>query len=162
MEVLVREAPADLGPPQRRAVLAALAVDVGRPVPVEALVDRVWGADPPAGARRALYAHVARIRRLAERLDGSGEGRLPVLRRAGGYQLDLDPDRVDLHRFQRLAATARDRPRRRAARPHPCRAPARGARPVARRALRGTARDLARPDARDLAAAARGRRRTAR
>ncbi|MGW3447150.1 AfsR/SARP family transcriptional regulator [Streptomyces sp. NPDC001076] len=108
MEVLVREAPADLGPPQRRAVLAALAVDVGRPVPVEALVDRVWGADPPAGARRALYAHVARIRRLAERLDGSGEGRLPVLRRAGGYQLDLDPDRVDLHRFQRLAATARD------------------------------------------------------
>ncbi|MEU9341950.1 BTAD domain-containing putative transcriptional regulator [Streptomyces sp. NPDC048278] len=104
----MREAPVDLGPPQRRAVLAALAVDVGRPVPVEALVDRVWGADPPEGARRALYAHIARIRRLAERLDDSGEGRLPVLRRAGGYQLDLDPDSVDLHRFQRLAATARD------------------------------------------------------
>ncbi|WP_293996840.1 AfsR/SARP family transcriptional regulator, partial [Streptomyces sp.] len=108
VEVLVREAPVDLGPPQRRAVLAALAVDAGRPVPVEALVDRVWGVDPPEGARRALYAHIARIRRLAERLDDSGEGRLPVLRRAGGYQLDLDPDSVDLHRFQRLAATARD------------------------------------------------------
>ncbi|WP_406440866.1 tetratricopeptide repeat protein [Streptomyces sp. NBC_00631] len=104
----MRETPVDLGPPQRRAVLAALAVDTGRPVPVEALVDRVWGADPPEGARRALYAHIARIRRLAERLDDSGEGRLPVLRRAGGYQLDLDPDRVDLHRFQRLSGTARD------------------------------------------------------
>ncbi|MFK0154474.1 AfsR/SARP family transcriptional regulator [Streptomyces sp. NPDC090493] len=106
--MLAHEAPVDLGPPQRRAVLAALAVDAGRPVPVEVLVDRIWGADPPEGARRALYAHIARIRRLAERLDDSGAGRLPVLRRAGGYQLDLDPDRVDLHRFQRLAATARD------------------------------------------------------
>ncbi|MFF7475981.1 BTAD domain-containing putative transcriptional regulator [Streptomyces sp. NPDC008092] len=104
----MREAPVDLGPPQRRAVLAALAVDAGRPVPVETLVGRVWGADPPEGARRALYAHIARIRRLAEHLDDSGEGRLPVLRRAGGYQLDVDPDSVDLHRFQRLAATARD------------------------------------------------------
>ncbi|MFJ9708074.1 AfsR/SARP family transcriptional regulator [Streptomyces sp. NPDC101234] len=108
VELLVRGTPVDLGPPQRRAVLAALAVDVGRPVPVEALVDRVWGADPPEGARRALYAHIARIRRVAERLDDSGEGRLPVLRRAGGYQLDLEPDSVDLHRFQRLAAAARD------------------------------------------------------
>ncbi|MGY6019036.1 AfsR/SARP family transcriptional regulator [Streptomyces spinosirectus] len=108
VEVLVREAPIDLGPPQRRAVLAALAVDAGRPVPVEVLIDRIWGADPPEGARRALYAHIARIRRLAERLDEGGDGRLPVLRRSGGYQLDLDPDRVDLHRFQRLAAQARD------------------------------------------------------
>ncbi|MEU6254461.1 BTAD domain-containing putative transcriptional regulator [Streptomyces sp. NPDC047043] len=104
----MRETPVDLGPPQRRAVLAALAVDAGRPVPIEVLIDRIWGADPPTGARRALYAHIARLRRLAERLDDVGEGRLPVLRRSGGYQLDLDPDRVDLHRFQRLVALARD------------------------------------------------------
>ncbi|MFF4505789.1 BTAD domain-containing putative transcriptional regulator [Streptomyces sp. NPDC001401] len=108
VEVLVREAPVDLGPPQRRAVLAALAVDAGRPVPVEVLIDRIWGADPPEGARRSLYAHVARIRRLAKRLEDMGDGRLPVLRRSGGYQLDLDPDRIDLHRFHRLAAQARD------------------------------------------------------
>ncbi|MFJ9118589.1 winged helix-turn-helix domain-containing protein [Streptomyces sp. NPDC102394] len=106
VDVLVREAPVDLGPPQRRAVLAALAVDAGRSVPVEVLIDRVWGTEPPDGARRALYAHIARIRRLAERLDEAGEGRSPALRRAGGYQLDLDPDRVDLHRFHRLAALA--------------------------------------------------------
>ncbi|MFE7172657.1 BTAD domain-containing putative transcriptional regulator [Streptomyces sp. NPDC057616] len=83
-------------------------MDTGRPVPVEVLIDRIWGAAPPEGARRALYAHIARIRRLAEALDDGGDARLPVLRRSGGYQLDLDPDRVDLHRFQRLAAQARD------------------------------------------------------
>ncbi|MFE3181734.1 BTAD domain-containing putative transcriptional regulator [Streptomyces violascens] len=90
------------GPPQRRTVLAALAVNVGRPVPVEVLIERVWGADPPPGARRALYAHVARLRRVAERFDDTGQGRWSLLRRAGGYQLALDPDLVDLHRFQRL------------------------------------------------------------
>ena len=76
VEVLVRETPVDLGPPQRRAVLAALAVDAGRPVPIEVLIDRIWGADPPTGARRALYAHIARLRRLAERLDDVGEGQV--------------------------------------------------------------------------------------
>ncbi|MHC3469350.1 AfsR/SARP family transcriptional regulator [Streptomyces sp. 7R007] len=108
VEVLVRGASVDLGPPQRRAVLAALAVDAGRPVQVDVLVERIWDADPPDGARRALYAHIARIRRLAERLDDAGDGHLPVLRRSGGYQLDVDPDHVDLHRFHRLAAGARD------------------------------------------------------
>ncbi len=37
----------DLGPPQRRAVLAALAVDAGRSVPVEVLIDRAQGTEPP-------------------------------------------------------------------------------------------------------------------
>ncbi|KOG75651.1 MULTISPECIES: AfsR/SARP family transcriptional regulator [Streptomyces] len=107
VEVVLRGRAMDAGPPQRRAVLAALAVDAGRPVPVEALIERVWGADPPEGARRALYAHICRIRRLGEERDTGGRGRLPVLRRPGGYQLDLDPDAVDLRRFRRLVALAR-------------------------------------------------------
>ncbi|WP_073763039.1 AfsR/SARP family transcriptional regulator [Streptomyces sp. CB02923] len=106
VEVVLRGHPLDTGPPQRRAVLAALAVDAGRPVPVEVLIERVWDAKPPEGARRALYAHICRIRRLGEELGSDGHERLPVLRRSGGYQLDLDPDAVDLRRFHRLAASA--------------------------------------------------------
>ncbi|MEK8105873.1 hypothetical protein NKG94_13315 [Micromonospora sp. M12] len=42
--------PADRrGSGRQRAVLAALAVDVGRPVRAESLVDRVWGDSPPPG-----------------------------------------------------------------------------------------------------------------
>ncbi|WP_275126518.1 AfsR/SARP family transcriptional regulator [Streptomyces chrestomyceticus] len=107
VEVVLRGRPVDVGPPQRRAVLAALAVDAGRPVPVEVLIERVWGADPPEGARRALYAHICRIRRLGQEPGTGGRGRLPVLRRCGGYQLDLDPDAVDLRKFLRLVALAR-------------------------------------------------------
>jgi DNA-binding SARP family transcriptional activator len=75
--------------------MAALAVDAGRVVPAETLIDRVWGANPPDGARRSLHAHVARIRAL--------HAEVQVLRRAGGYVLEMPPDQVDLLRFQRLA-----------------------------------------------------------
>ncbi|MET7694560.1 BTAD domain-containing putative transcriptional regulator [Streptomyces sp. NPDC005483] len=97
--------PIDLGPPQRRSVMAALAVDAGRAVPIETLTRRVWGEDPPEGARQALYAHVARIRRG---LAAAGAVRTPgLLRRNGGYVLDTDSEDVDLHRFHRLVTDAR-------------------------------------------------------
>ena len=102
---LVGRGPVDVGPPQRRSVMAALAVDAGRAVPLETLTKRVWGEEPPEGARQALYAHVARIRRV---LAATGAARTPgLLRRGGGYVLDTDSEDVDLHRFHRLVADAR-------------------------------------------------------
>ncbi len=101
-----------MGTPQQRAVLAALAVDAGRPVMLETLIERVWDDTPPVGARPALYAHIARIKRLLAR--HAAEGRRPaavLARRAGGYLLDADPDRVDVRLFRRLTALGRDRQR---------------------------------------------------
>ncbi|MGY4743845.1 BTAD domain-containing putative transcriptional regulator [Streptomyces sp. ATMOS53] len=102
------------GPPQRRAVLAFLLADAGRPVTVDALVDRLWGEHPPAEARASLYAHIARIRRLLEVKPGSPvpeHGDLTasprLLRSADGYLLDVAPDRVDLHRFRHMVEQAR-------------------------------------------------------
>jgi DNA-binding SARP family transcriptional activator/tetratricopeptide (TPR) repeat protein len=87
------------------AVLAALVVDAGRLVPVEVLVDRVWGSDPPLRARRTLQTYLTRVRRLLERVDGEAAR---LVNRSGGYVLEVDPDRVDLHRFRRLLDQARD------------------------------------------------------
>jgi DNA-binding SARP family transcriptional activator/Tfp pilus assembly protein PilF len=98
----------DVGPPQRCAVLAALAVDAGKQVAVETLIDRVWGEQSPERVRRALHAHVARIRRLLEQDDANGDAPARVVRRAGGYALVVDPDRVDLHRFRHLCERARE------------------------------------------------------
>jgi DNA-binding SARP family transcriptional activator/tetratricopeptide (TPR) repeat protein len=86
--------------------LAALAVDAGRPVPVDTLIDRVWD-EPPAGARRTLQVHITRIRRLLERTAADGEPRADLIRRSGGYALEIDPDRIDLYRFRRLVDQAR-------------------------------------------------------
>ena len=99
----------DVGTPRQQAVLAALAVDAGRPVPIETLVDRVWGDEPPAEARNVLYSHLSRIRQLFKQATDLGDGTAVRLeRRHAGYVLSIDPDLVDLHRFRRLADQGRD------------------------------------------------------
>ncbi|WP_343243045.1 BTAD domain-containing putative transcriptional regulator [Streptomyces sp. SID12501] len=108
VELAVRGRTAEVGPPQRRAVLAALAVDTGRPVTADVLIQRVWGADPPDGARRALHAHIARLRRLCEHTEDAEDAQLRLLRRSGGYVLEARPDQVDVHRFRQLAGRARE------------------------------------------------------
>ena len=106
----------EVGQPRRRAVLAALATDAGRPVPVDTLIDRVWDADPPDGARSVLYAHISRLRRLLEDAasiesecaprDGE-DGALRIVRASGGYVLEADENAVDLLLFRALVARGR-------------------------------------------------------
>ncbi|MFJ8436982.1 BTAD domain-containing putative transcriptional regulator [Kitasatospora sp. NPDC094019] len=104
-EVEVRSAgrPLGVGTPQQQVVLAVLVVNARRPVSMEALVDRVWGHEPPAGPRTALYAHLSRIRGLLRQTTAPGGGAAArVERRHAGYVLEIDPELVDLHRFRRL------------------------------------------------------------
>jgi DNA-binding SARP family transcriptional activator/tetratricopeptide (TPR) repeat protein len=95
----------DVGTPRQQAVLAALAVDAGRPVSVETLVDRVWGDDPPAEARNVLYSHVSRIRRILASAENSPAR---ISRTSAGYVLHVDPDAVDLLRFTRVVERGKD------------------------------------------------------
>ena len=97
----------EVGPPQRRTVMAALAVDVGRPVAVDAVIERVWGPHAPDGARGAVHAHVARIRRMCEQAAEAAQEPLLLVRRSGGYLLEARPDQVDVYRFRQLVDQAR-------------------------------------------------------
>jgi len=97
----------EVGPPQRRTVMAALAVDVGRPVAVDAVIERVWGPHAPDGARGAVHAHVARIRRMCEQAAETAREPLSLVRRSGGYLLEARPDQVDVYRFRQLVDRAR-------------------------------------------------------
>jgi len=92
----------EVGHDRQRCVLAALLVDANQPVPVEQLLDRVWGDRPPQRARGTLYSYLSRLRQVLA--DAGGPG---IARRPGGYLITVDPMAVDLHRFQRLAAQAR-------------------------------------------------------
>jgi DNA-binding SARP family transcriptional activator/Tfp pilus assembly protein PilF len=93
----------DAGTPRQQAVLAALAVDAGRPIPIETLIDRVWGDNPPTEARNVLYSHLSRIRQMLKRAGTGG-----VDRRNAGYVLQIDPGSIDLHRFVHLAGRGND------------------------------------------------------
>ncbi|MFG2309671.1 BTAD domain-containing putative transcriptional regulator [Streptomyces sp. NPDC048566] len=85
-----------VGGARLRALLTVLALRPGRTVPASVLVDEVWDGAPPADAPGALQALVGRLRRAL--------GADAVRSAEGGYRLAADPDDVDLHCFERLAA----------------------------------------------------------
>ena len=97
----------DAGQPRQRSVLAALLADAGRSVPVETLIDRVWGAAPPRGARAALHGHITRIRQVLQRAGEADGSAAAVVFASNCYLLDIEEVAVDLHRFRSLAARAR-------------------------------------------------------
>src|SRR4051812_28837875 len=100
----------DLGAPRLQAVLVALAVDAGRPVAMETLIDRVWADNPPAEVRNVLYSYLSRTRRLLRQAATlTGGTAVRIERRHAGYVLDIDPEQVDLHRFERLVEQGGDR-----------------------------------------------------
>jgi len=105
VELRVDGRPADLGPLKQRTVLAALLIDAGRPVTQELLIERVWDDAPPAEVRNALYTYATRLRRILASAAAADSARL--VRRSGGYLLDVPPETVDAHRFTGLAAGAR-------------------------------------------------------
>ena len=90
----------DLGHAKQRCVLAVLLMESGEVVQVATLIDRVWGYSPPETALNVLYGYIARLRRA---LAPAG---VRLARRAGGYLLDVDPRRVDVHRFRGLLGEA--------------------------------------------------------
>jgi SARP family transcriptional regulator, regulator of embCAB operon len=107
MKVRVGGRPAHLGGPKQRALLAVLVLRHGRIVPVEQLVDVLWGGSPPATATTKVQGHVYAIRKaLAER--GRTEGVSALETRPPGYLLRREPVITDLSRFDALTAAARD------------------------------------------------------
>ena len=101
MEARIAGRPVALGHARQRSVLAVLLVEAGRPVTVDQLIDRVWGAEAPQRAAGALYSYLSRLRTAV------ADGAAGIERRPGGYVLTVDPQTVDLHRFRRLATLAR-------------------------------------------------------
>lgn len=95
----------DPGPARQRCVLAALAVEPGRLVPVDRLVQRVWGTETPRRGRATLHSYLSRLRRTLT----AAAGTVAIVHRSGGYTLVLDPERaaVDVAEFRSMRTQAR-------------------------------------------------------
>ncbi|MEU9871288.1 BTAD domain-containing putative transcriptional regulator [Actinomadura sp. NPDC048021] len=100
VEVRADGAVVPVGGPLVRALLAMLVLDAGRLVPVERLIDGLYGEEPPSGAANALQSQVSRLRR------GLGDPAL-VEGTPAGYRIAVRREDVDVHRFQRLVADAK-------------------------------------------------------
>ncbi|MET8755865.1 AfsR/SARP family transcriptional regulator, partial [Streptomyces sp. NPDC004667] len=88
-----------------RTLLAALLVRRGRPVPVDRLVDDLWGDAQPADPVNSLQTKVSQLRRaLAKAEEG---GRALVTHGPAGYTLAAPASAVDAGVFAELVARAR-------------------------------------------------------
>ncbi|MEV4017888.1 BTAD domain-containing putative transcriptional regulator [Nonomuraea angiospora] len=93
-----------LGPStaQQRSVLAMLLLHPGRTVPLDRLVEAVWGQESPPSARNAIQGYVSRLRRVL-----AGVPDVELATSPPGYRIDLDPLRVDLYLSRHLVERAR-------------------------------------------------------
>src|SRR5919204_1294141 len=100
LEVWREGRPVRIGGAKERALLAVLLLHAGEPVSVDRLIDDLWGDWPPATARKSVQVRVAGLRRAL---------RGDVLRSRGdGYLVVLEPNQLDLHRFEQLLSDGRD------------------------------------------------------
>src|SRR5437667_2722970 len=81
-----------LGGAKQRALLALLLLNANRVVSRERLIDDLWGDSPPETAVTSVQVYVSRLRKL---LPGA-----TLLTRAPGYVLEVEPEQVDLLRFE--------------------------------------------------------------
>jgi peptide/nickel transport system substrate-binding protein len=99
LEVRIDGRALPLGGPKQRALLALLLLNGDEVVSRDRLIDGVWGERAPESAQRSLDTYVSRLRTLlgAERIE----------RRPPGYRLRVDPDELDLDRFEALLEQGR-------------------------------------------------------
>ncbi|WP_151775321.1 AfsR/SARP family transcriptional regulator [Streptomyces abyssomicinicus] len=111
VEIHGRDGAVRLPSEKARALLALLAWRPNAFLSDERAAEEIWGGDQPVHPTGALYTCATRLRRaIAE--PGQSPRYSVVARRRGGYQLLVDPQDIDLHRFRGLLAEARHAVRR--------------------------------------------------
>ncbi|MFB6720840.1 BTAD domain-containing putative transcriptional regulator [Kribbella sp. NPDC056345] len=91
----------EIGSAKPRLVFAILAATPGTLVPVDVLMDRVWGQNPPGRATATLYPYLSMLRKA---LEPAGIG---IVRRSGGYLCEAAANDVDVVRFRERLRVAK-------------------------------------------------------
>jgi DNA-binding SARP family transcriptional activator len=100
LEVLDGESVVPLSGGKLRALLAVLLLNANEAVSSDRLLEALWGEHLPESGAKALQVRVSQLRKAL------GEAGALVVTRAPGYVLELDPERLDLARFERLVSEA--------------------------------------------------------
>jgi YVTN family beta-propeller protein len=97
-------APRRISSAKQRALLAVLLLHANEVVPADRLIDELWGESPPETAAKSLQIYVSRLRKAfrASGSGGRGLGSDALVTRPGGYMIRVEPDELDLERFEAL------------------------------------------------------------
>ena len=88
-----------------RTLLAVFLLNANVVVPVDRLIDLLWGQEAPDTARHALHVHISRLRHALFDPNRTDVG---LERQAPGYILHVDPERIDASRFERSVHLGHD------------------------------------------------------
>jgi WD40 repeat protein/DNA-binding SARP family transcriptional activator len=88
---------------KERTILACLVARAGRVVPVDALIEELWGDHPPRAPEKTLVTYVSRLRRDLQSRRSAGSNVDIIVFRADGYTLESDGHEIDAVSFERLA-----------------------------------------------------------
>ncbi|NUT35960.1 MAG: tetratricopeptide repeat protein [Hamadaea sp.] len=89
----------------QRLILGVLALECNREVSCDRLIGLLWEQPAPRQARAAVQSRMSEIRSTLAPYHA--EGRAPIVSRGNSYVLQIEPDRVDAHRFRVLTAAGR-------------------------------------------------------
>jgi DNA-binding SARP family transcriptional activator/WD40 repeat protein len=88
---------------KQRALLALLLLHANKTLSTDRLIDELWGEHPPTTATKTLQVHISHLRKTLAPKAGNGSDGV-IVTRDHGYELTLDPEHLDSHRFERLVA----------------------------------------------------------
>src|SRR5918992_4220818 len=106
LEVLDEGRAITLAGSRQRALLALLLLHANETLSTDRLIDELWGERPPGNATKTVQMQISRLRKALAGEAGNG-GAGVIVTRERGYELRLDPGRLDAHRFERLVAEGR-------------------------------------------------------
>ncbi len=98
IDVMTPTGARSVGGPQARAVLGALAIGAGQAVPIDHLLQALWGDHPPESAERTLLTYISNLRHIF--------GADAVLRIDHAYALEVGAQDIDAVRFESLLGRA--------------------------------------------------------
>ena len=88
-----------LGAVQQRALLAVLVIHRGEAVSIDRLIDELWGERAPPAAAKTVQVYVSQLRKVL----GAGI----IVTDGRGYRLVVEPEQVDMGRFDLWARAGR-------------------------------------------------------
>jgi DNA-binding SARP family transcriptional activator len=99
----------DLGGAKQRALLALLLLKANRTVRRAQVMDWLWDLEPPRTAQDLVHQYVSRLRRALRQGHPAELSSQRLLTLASGYVLRVEPEELDLDRFERLVKQAQQR-----------------------------------------------------
>jgi DNA-binding SARP family transcriptional activator/tetratricopeptide (TPR) repeat protein len=107
IEAIEANRPLALGGSKQRALLGMLLLHANEVVSSDRLIDELWAGEGREEAVRALQVAVSRLRKALEPDRATGANSRVVVTRAPGYELRVDPQRLDAKRFEALVSEGR-------------------------------------------------------